>query len=442
MKGKIKLLILGCIAIAISLLLTQVYFIYNTYQLYKRQTYSEIRDELGRLERAINTDSIRYAWMDELKKDAAVMSFAEIEKKLQSPFSSTLSQKVNQYILNSAILKNHNVQYFNFISTATVALENAVPFTKKNLLWYGSDSRTNKVDFLNTYTLSSGAISSPHGNIIAELNTQSGFIVNNLNASILPKLTGILLFSFFLIIAVVYMFYVSIKNILREKKIADVKTDFVNNITHEFNTPLAALNVSVGVLKTKSEILNNPFSNDAVLTIERQYGRLRDLVNHATQYSLGKADILLNTTTVNSEQFLMDAVSDFARTHPEITVSYTPSKETIRLLIDPFHFTTAITNILDNAAKYGNNSVEVKSAIENNIYKISVTDNGAGIPKKKQHIIFDKFSRLERGNIHTVKGLGLGLYYTKQIVEAHNGTVIVASEAGTRTTFIISIPMI
>ena len=431
---------MGCIAVTTALLLTQVYFIYNTYQLYERQIYSETKEELSILERRLNSDSIRQTWMSKLKNEAAVKPFTKIRSELHNPYNRELTEKVNQYIMDNPSLKRHEVNYFNKISSAIVTFPNDSSEIIKNVVWYGNYNNKSKVNLLNTYTLSSGSVSSSFGNLTAELNTQSGFTVNNLGKSILLKLISILSFSFFLLLAVVYVFYVSIKNIIKQKKIADVKTDFTNSITHEFNTPLAALNVSLSALKSKTETENDPLVQNAVSTIERQYRRLKDLVNHATQHSLNASDIKLDAVATKNQQFLTDAVSDFVHTHPYIKVSYLPTDAVVTLLVDQFHFTTAINNLLDNAAKYGNGLVVIKSFKENNWYKISVTDNGAGIPKEKLQIIFDKFTRLQRGNIHTVKGLGLGLYYARQIVYAHNGKISVESEHGKGTTFTISIP--
>ena len=435
------MLITGSVAISAALLIIQANFIYNTYLLHQKQTLSEIRNELVKLEKKVNVDSMRYAWMGELKEIILEKSKPAIREYVAGVYNSVISQKINQHIKKSELLDGYKVNYFTNISSAIIVFENDNhnSISVHDKLWYGNNAFNSELNLLNTYTLSSGIINSPHGVVSCELNTESGFGVNNWRKGLYLKLLWLLIFSASLILSVIFMFYVSIKNIIRQKKIADVKTDFVNNITHEFNTPLAALNIAIATIKSIKEKMNDQLLQNAVSTIERQYQRLKDLVNQATQYSLGEKEIKLNSVTVSNQQFLINAVSDFKNAHPEIEISFTPTNSDVKILIDQFHFTTIINNLLDNAVNYGNGVIEVKSFLDSRDYKITIADNGSGIPKSKQQLIFNKFTRLESGNIHNNKGLGLGLYYAKQIINAHHGTITLVSEPG-MTTFTILIP--
>jgi signal transduction histidine kinase len=108
--------------------------------------------------------------------------------------------------------------------------------------------------------------------------------------------------------------------------------------------------------------------------------------------------------------------------------------------LDRFHLTTAITNVLENAVKYGCQNIVVSSSHKNNEFCLAIQDDGIGISKKNQALLFDKFYRVEQGNIHTTKGLGLGLYYVEQIVKAHKGTIQIVSDLGKGATFNLNIP--
>lgn len=110
------------------------------------------------------------------------------------------------------------------------------------------------------------------------------------------------------------------------------------------------------------------------------------------------------------------------------------------LSLDVFHLTTAILNVLENAVKYGSDTVFVSTSLQNNLLTISIEDNGIGIDKSKQHLLFDKFYRVETGNIHNTKGLGLGLYYVDQIIKAHKGSVKLVSDLGKGTQLRLILP--
>ena len=108
--------------------------------------------------------------------------------------------------------------------------------------------------------------------------------------------------------------------------------------------------------------------------------------------------------------------------------------------LDKFHLTTAINNVLENAVKYGCQNITLITSEENGMFHISIQDDGIGIAKNKQSLLFDKFYRVEQGNLHTTKGLGLGLYYVDQIIKAHKGSINLISDLGKGTRFILSIP--
>ena len=110
------------------------------------------------------------------------------------------------------------------------------------------------------------------------------------------------------------------------------------------------------------------------------------------------------------------------------------------LFLDKFHLTTAIQNVLENAVKYGCNHINIRTSLVNNQFNISIQDDGIGISKNKHSLLFDKFYRVEQGNLHNTKGLGLGLYYVNQIIKAHQGTIAVISDLGKGAVFNISIP--
>ena len=155
--------------------------------------------------------------------------------------------------------------------------------------------------------------------------------------------------------------------------------------------------------------------------------------------SLGSEEIELQKETVKTNLLINNIVNDFkiSQSHIEIITDF---KSETQLKLDKFHFTTAIINVLDNAVKYGAKTIYISTSIQNNTFQISIKDDGIGISKNKQNLLFDKFYRVEQGNLHNAKGLGLGLFYVDQIIKAHKGTISLVSDLGKGTQFTFSIP--
>ncbi|MCY1245278.1 Sensor protein kinase WalK [compost metagenome] len=128
-------------------------------------------------------------------------------------------------------------------------------------------------------------------------------------------------------------------------------------------------------------------------------------------------------------------INDFQIAYPDISIAKELDTQKISLNLDKFHLTTAITNVLENAVKYGCKNIAVKASLLNNEFSISISDDGIGISKSKHSLLFDKFYRVEQGDLHDAKGLGLGLYYVDQIIKAHQGTINVVSDLGKGATF-------
>ncbi|NER14935.1 sensor histidine kinase [Leptobacterium flavescens] len=266
--------------------------------------------------------------------------------------------------------------------------------------------------------------------------------IRNWELIVLRRMSLILIAAIGSILTVIIIFIYTLRSLIRQKKLTDIQTDFINNITHEFKTPLATLGLATATLK-KQEQASNVF-NSTLNTIERQNNRLQKLLDQIMENSLVGKGIELQKEEVEDSQYFNNLVNDFrlSVTEKEIDIKYRQSSTPDRIRIDKFHFTTALLNILENAVKYGSDQIKILIETHKNdpLYIVSISDNGPGIPKESQALVFDKFYRASEGNVHTVKGLGLGLYYTKLIVEAHDGSIELDSGEEKGTTFKISIP--
>lgn len=246
---------------------------------------------------------------------------------------------------------------------------------------------------------------------------------------------------------IVFVFFAyAVYLIIRQRKLSEMKTDFINNMTHELRTPISTIGLSSEVL-LDDEIINQPerLKNYAEL-IYNENQRLKLQVDKVLQLAtLDKKDMEINHTPINVHKIIENAVHSIllVRENEDIEIGYNLSAHDHYILGDEVHFGNVIHNLLDNALKYRNNQtlIAITSANIGGKISIKIKDNGIGIPKTSIPFIFDKFYRVHTGNVHDVKGYGLGLNYVQQIIHAHKGTIHVKSEEGKGSEFTIVLPV-
>ncbi|MGD9976761.1 MAG: sensor histidine kinase [Bacteroidales bacterium] len=247
------------------------------------------------------------------------------------------------------------------------------------------------------------------------------------------------------LVVVVVLFLRTLHNLLVEKKLSQMKTDFINNMTHELKTPLSTISVASKSLEN-NEILHNPQRVlETAKVISRQNGQLAKQINHLLEISRWeRGQFESNPKTVDIVKLVSGIVESFRWECKDADVAIEENYRIgfFKIDVDETMITSAILNILSNAVKYNRNrpKIEVNIWSSNNSLSIAVADNGIGIEKGEISRIFEKFYRVSTGNIHTVKGLGLGLFYVQQIVLAHHGTIRVVSKPGIGSTFTIILP--
>jgi signal transduction histidine kinase len=263
----------------------------------------------------------------------------------------------------------------------------------------------------------------------------------HLFGSIFFLLLGSIIFTLIIIIT----FSVTILVILKQKKISEIKSDFINNMTHEFKTPIATISLA-------ADSINNPkvlgFPEKVKYftgIIKEENRRMNAQVEYVLQMSLiDKRDFDLRVMELDIHEIIKRAARNFRlqveRKEGEVVLDLKAENPVIQT--DENHFYNVITNLLDNACKYSPEKPYIRVSTENTAagIKISVEDHGIGITKEAQHKIFDKFFRVSTGNIHNVKGFGLGLSYVKAIVLAFGGKILLESEPGKGSRFDIFLP--
>ena len=251
--------------------------------------------------------------------------------------------------------------------------------------------------------------------------------------------------SAFSIIFVLIIFMTTYRNLMEEKRLSNLKTDFINNMTHELKTPLSTITVAGKTLEMVQIRTNEAKILETAKLIGKQSVHLNQLINMILEISMWeRTQFQLDKKTIDIEEFLSDVVFSFKSgggNNATITQKYNFNDTKIDL--DVVYFTTLMNNLLANAVKYSDKVpvIEIEGFTLDNNVCIRIEDNGIGISKNDQKHIFDKFYRASTGNIHKFKGLGLGLYYVKKIAEAHGGDVTVSSKPGKGSIFTVTIPL-
>jgi len=256
---------------------------------------------------------------------------------------------------------------------------------------------------------------------------------------LMQGLSGILL-SLLLSLVIISSLLYLLKIIKHQKQLAEVKNDLISNITHEFKTPIATISVALESIKNFNVIDDKEKTKTYLDMSNEQLNKLNIMVEKLLETATLNSDSLsLDKEEINLVDFINNLVEKQNFTLKDNAITFTYSHSIIPAHIDVFHFENAINNIIDNAIKYGGKTISVELNKTKNGIEISISDNGNTITKVNKDKIFEKFYRIPKGNTHDVKGFGIGLYYTKKIVEKHNGTIQLDLEQNL-TTFKITLP--
>jgi two-component system phosphate regulon sensor histidine kinase PhoR len=260
-------------------------------------------------------------------------------------------------------------------------------------------------------------------------------------SSLIPTLLGTILFTGLILFCFSYTIYV----IFLQKKVSEMKTDFINNMTHEFKTPIATISLASDSIISPMIISNKDKIKRFAGIIKQENKRMLSQVEKVLQMALiDKKDFELKISGVDVHTLIEQAVENanlqIQRRGGHIKTFLKATKYMI--MGDMTHLSNVIHNLLDNANKYSPDSPEITVSTRNvtNGIEVIVEDKGVGMSKEVRKLIFDKFYRVPTGNLHDVKGFGLGLSYVKAITDAHNGVIEVKSEPGKGSSFILYFP--
>lgn len=262
---------------------------------------------------------------------------------------------------------------------------------------------------------------------------------------LIGQLWGLLLISAVLLLIIIVSFYISVSTIFRQKKLSGMKNDFINNMTHEFKTPISTISLACEALKDKDILKTESLYNNYISIIDEENFRLKVMAEKILQTAiLEKGELKLKNEWLDLSEVLNQAIKKIKlQVESKGGLIFKDFQvEGLKIKADKMHLTNVILNLLDNANKYNLEKPEILiSLLEvDGGALIRIQDNGIGIGKADQKKIFDKLYRVPTGNIHNFKGFGLGLNYVQAIIDKHHGTIEVKSELTKGTTFEIFLP--
>ncbi|GGZ67565.1 sensor histidine kinase [Algibacter mikhailovii] len=393
------------------------------------ESSTEIYSDVGVTEKDLKSpisEIIRTGTIDEAQKLNWEKSFRMISKRTpihkrvsEEEISELLSEKLEKYGISIGF---EYAIYGNGLATKVHSdnFENNIKSTFSVPIFYDEDNRS-------SYRL------------LVNFPDDRQFILSGIIGMIMLSV----LFTSIIIIA----YGSALFQLVKQRKISQIKTDFINNMTHEFKTPIATINLALDAIKNPKVIGDSEKVIRYLTMIKEENKRMHAQVENVLRISkLEKNELNISKDRVDLHELVLDAL-----THVQLIVedrqgycktNLNAAKSSV--LANETHFTNVVVNILDNAIKYSPDAPEIEVSTENvgtNII-LKVKDHGSGMSKGAAKKVFEKFYREHTGNIHNVKGHGLGLAYVKRIVEDHQGHVSVESEKDKGSTFIIKLPLI
>lgn len=263
---------------------------------------------------------------------------------------------------------------------------------------------------------------------------------------IIAEMGSMFISSILLIVIILVFFWITIRSLWREKMISQHTTDFLNNMTHEFKTPLANISLASKMITKEPNITNTEKIKYYTTIILDENEKLRLQVEQVlSMAALERGEIPIVKTAINFGEILENAIKcmNIQLEAKEGTLKLNLKAEQLNMLGDKNHLMNTICNLIDNAIKYAKDKpeIEISTANKENTIVVKIADKGIGINKNYLDKVFDKFFRVPTGDIHNVKGFGLGLAYVKRIIELHNGTIELESEVDKGSTFVITLPI-
>jgi len=443
MKSR-QLIILSSIALFV-LLLVQYIFITNTYYTKQKQFDSELGNLASEAMVAFNSLDFKYDFDSViflLENKAVEYIYSQPDSLHRTP-GQLFHQVLQEYRKPEIFLRDH-------IRKAGQDPEFTYHIELESLFLVDLDYEK------QVYPDNTVLPKAPRHALLAGSFTQEGnfFKVSygvyldfvNRSRLILREMWLIFVMEFFTLSLVFTVFILTFRNMLKQNRLSEMKTDFINNMTHELKTPLSTISVASSALGNPLIFNETDKVTELSALIKKQNRHLSELIDRILDINIWERDqVRLRPEHIAVEHWIRDLVKVFKINHGEAcdSIELETGLKNPSHLLDEVHMSTVINNLLSNAVKYGSTPCRIFVKIQESGEELilEVSDNGPGIRKEELKHLFEKFYRGAESKQRVIRGLGLGLYYVKQIVEAHQGTVSVQSTLGKGSTFTIKIPV-
>lgn len=433
---KSKNLIALFAALFLLLLGIQAYFMYKTYQVKEREIYRSVHNKLTQytdnledrrgLKKA-SDESLQHIFIEYSDKKINKKDFLDLFEQNRKNTKNQISDYVDKQFQKEGYQVAVRIEYLSI-----VFLPNNTNLLEKPIILFETRNKVVKPGITNTgnWQTSSKSTSDDDKRIIKNnsflVKSQTDFEILNIKSIVFKELTLLFLCCIALLICVLMLYIFTVKNLIKQQKQVEILHTVVDNISHEFKTPIATLKIA-------SKALKKNWNPDTLPLIERQIARLENLMQQ-----LHKDETENEIPEIESEDWDF-FIQDLTFTYPKIQFIL-KNGISQQLPFDKNLMETVIKNLCENSVKYGSSIVKINISNPQKKLEITVSDNGDGIEKKELKNVFEKFYRIQSNNIHNTKGLGLGLYFVKKIIEKYNGKIEAESTIKEGTTFKITIP--
>lgn len=273
------------------------------------------------------------------------------------------------------------------------------------------------------------------------------FIIVNFEEEVYQSLTWMIAGAVVFTLIILAAFFLTVRTLLVQKKLSEIKSDFINNMTHEFKTPLATISLAVDALKNEKVQHDKDKMQYFSGIIKEENKRMNKHVETILQAALmDKQELKVNFQNLHAHDIIIRVVDNFRLQleDKQGAIELTLNAKEDLVNADEVHFTNLVSNLVDNAIKYSkeNLAIRVYTHCTHKHFILRVEDNGIGMSKESVKRIFEKFYRAHTGNIHNVKGFGLGMSYVKTVVDAHKGKIRVDSTLGKGSVFTVEFPIV
>lgn len=468
------------VAVIAATLAIQVYWNYKNYQASKQQLVNDVQTSLDNAVDRYYTDLAAETSLELIGNDMHFVSQAR--KGLHEVSFDTLISQIDTIEKGITIMKSQfrdslgfDIQFSDSVAkrprifSFSDSLDNPIEtLSSKIIVSFSEDGLSLKrIDSLFQEELKRKQISMEYGLIDtgflgksdtlrpsivqhAKLQTQSkspyfvhgnqlkAYFTDSTMAVLKRNLFGITL-SFLLVAGVVAILFYLLKIIQQQKQLSELKNDLISNITHEFKTPLATMGVALEGIQKFNKNSDMEKTMRYVSMSQQQVEKLNVMVEKLLETATLDSDRLqLQKEPIDLVETLDRLVHNEAYMDSGKRLEFESDLESLSYEVDPFHFENAINNIIDNAVKYGGGQIRVQLSQTSQEVKIRITDSGNSLSDSHAKQLFEKFYRVPKGNTHDVKGFGIGLYYTKKIIEKHQGSIRL--NITPQTSFIIQLP--